>query len=258
MTNSPDIQFLDRGDGEKIAFVRQAAQPGKASLIWLGGFKSDMGGTKVMALDAWAKATGRGLLRFDYYGHGASSGDFEDGTIGRWREDALAVIDALTEGPQILVGSSMGGWISLLTARERAGRIAALLLIAPAPDFTSELMWPGFSDEVRHTIETTGRFEEPSPYDDEVFIVTKKLIEDGKSWSVLGAPIPLEGPVRILQGLRDDSVPWQHARKCVDIIDSEDVVFTLIKNGDHRLSSGPELARLISTAEALAAQIEAS
>lgn len=258
MTNPPDTQFLDRADGERIAFVRQPAQAGKANLVWLGGFKSDMGGTKVMALEAWAKATGRGLLRFDYYGHGQSSGDFEDGTIGRWREDALAVIDELTEGPQILVGSSMGGWISLLTAKERANRLAALLLIAPAPDFTSELMWPGFSDEIRNTIETIGRFEEPSPYDDEVFIVTRKLIEDGRKWSVLGAPVSFDGPVRILQGARDDSVPWQHAFRCMETLTSEDIVFTLIKNGDHRLSSGPELARLISTAEALAAQIEAS
>ncbi|WP_394693503.1 alpha/beta hydrolase [Hyphobacterium sp.] len=258
MTNAPDIQFLDRPDGEKIAYVRQDARPGKASLVWLGGFKSDMDGTKALALEAWARATGRGLLRFDYYGHGASSGDFEEGTIGRWREDALAVIDTLTEGPQILVGSSMGGWISLLTAKERAERLAGMLLIAPAPDFTSDLMWPSFSEDVRQQILEIGKFEEPSPYDDEVFIVTRKLIEDGKNWSVLGKPIPFDGPVRILQGMLDDSVPWDHARKCVDVLTSEDIVFTLIKNGDHRLSSGPELARLISTAEALAAQIEAA
>ena len=258
MTNTPDIQFLDRPDGEKIAYVRQDARPGKASLVWLGGFKSDMDGTKALALEAWARATGRGLLRFDYYGHGVSSGDFEEGTIGRWREDALAVIDRLTEGPQILVGSSMGGWISLLTAKERAERLAGMLLIAPAPDFTSDLMWPSFSEDVRQQILETGKFEEPSPHDDEVFIVTRKLIEDGKNWSVLGEPIPFDGPVRILQGMLDDSVPWEHARKCVDVLTSEDIVFTLIKNGDHRLSSGPELARLISTAEALAAQIEAA
>lgn len=257
MTNTPVIRFLDRPDGEQIAFIRRDAQPGKASVLWLGGFKSDMNGTKALALDAWAQATGRGLLRFDYFGHGKSSGDFEDGTIGRWREDALAVIDELTSGPQILVGSSMGGWISLLAAKERASRLAGMLLIAPAPDFTSALMWPGFSEEVRQTIKTTGRFEEPSPYDDETFIVTKTLIEEGENWSVLGQPIFFDGPVRILQGARDESVPWDHARKCLDVLTSEDMVFTLIKSGDHRLSSGPELTRLISTAEALAAQIEA-
>jgi len=258
MTNKPVIQFLNRNDGESIAYVRQNAHPGKANLVWLGGFKSDMNGTKALALEAWAKATGRGLLRFDYYGHGQSSGDFENGTIGRWREDTLAVIDQLTDGPQILVGSSMGGWISLLTAKERADRLAGMLLIAPAPDFTSALMWPGFSDEIRQTILSTGKFEEPSPYDDEVFIVTKKLIEDGKNWSVLGAPVVFDGPVRIIQGVLDDSVPWEHARKCMDVLTSDDIVFTLIKSGDHRLSSGPELARLISSAESLAAQIEAS
>ena len=257
MTNTPVIRFLDRPDGEQVAFIRREAQAGKANVLWLGGFKSDMNGTKVLALDAWAQATGRGLLRFDYFGHGKSSGDFEDGTIGRWREDALAVIDELTSGPQILVGSSMGGWISLLAAKERASRLAGMLLIAPAPDFTSALMWPGFSEEIRQTIKTTGRFEEPSPYDDETFIVTKTLIEEGENWSVLGHPIFFDGPVRILQGARDESVPWDHARKCLDVLTSEDMVFTLIKSGDHRLSSGPELARLISTAEALAAQIEA-
>ena len=258
MTNKPVTRFLDLPDGERIAYVRQDARPGNANLIWLGGFKSDMDGTKALALEAWAKATGRGFLRFDYYGHGKSSGDFEEGTIGRWQADAIAVLDQLTEGPQILVGSSMGGWISLLAAKDRAERLAGMLLIAPAPDFTSKLMWPGFSDEIRQTILTTGKFEEPSPYDDEVFIVTKKLIEDGKNWSVLGDPIAFEGPVRILQGVLDESVPWEHALKCMDVLTSEDIVFTLIKDGDHRLSSGPELARLISTAEALAAQIEAS
>jgi pimeloyl-ACP methyl ester carboxylesterase len=256
MTNSPDIRYLDRPDGEQIAYVHRGAQPGRANFLWLGGFKSDMNGTKALALDAWAAATGRGFLRFDYFGHGQSSGDFEDGTISRWREDALAVIDELATGPHILVGSSMGGWISLLAARERASRLAGLLLIAPAPDFTSELMWPGFSDIVRETILSTGRYEEPSPYDDETFIVTRKLIEDGRNWSVLGAPIRFDGPVHILQGLLDESVPWEHARKCMDVLTSEDCVFTLIKSGDHRLSSGPELARLVATAEALAARIE--
>jgi pimeloyl-ACP methyl ester carboxylesterase len=258
MTNPSDIAHLDRPDGEKIAYVQRLAGPGKASFIWLGGFKSDMDGTKALALDAWARESGRGLLRFDYYGHGQSSGDFEAGTIGRWREDALAVIDELTAGPQVLVGSSMGGWISLLAARERAERLAGMLLIAPAPDFTSELMWPSFSEEVRQQILEAGKFEEPSPYDDEVFIVTRKLIEDGRNWSVLGDPIAFDGPVRILQGMQDESVPWQHAQKCVHLLSSADVVFTLIKNGDHRLSSDPELARLILTAELLARQVEAA
>lgn len=257
MTNTPVTRFLERPDGEQIAYIRRDARPGKASFLWLGGFKSDMDGTKALALDAWAAATGRGFLRFDYFGHGRSSGDFEDGSIGRWREDALAVIDDVSTGPQILVGSSMGGWISLLAARERASRLAGMLLIAPAPDFTSELMWPGFSDEVRQTILATGRYEEPSPYEGETYIVTRKLIEEGRNWSVLGEPVPFDGPVRILQGALDESVPWQHARKCMDVLTSGDIVFTLIKSGDHRLPSGPELARLISTAEALAGQIEA-
>lgn len=257
MTNPPGIDFLDRPDGESIAYVRHAAGPGKANLIWLGGFKSDMEGTKAVALDTWARQTGRGYLRFDYFGHGRSSGDFEEGTIGRWREDALAVIDELTEGPQILIGSSMGGWVSLLCAKERGERLAGLLLIAPAPDFTSRLMWPSFPESVRRQILETGKFEEPSAYDDEVFIITKKLIEDGKNWSVLDRPVAFDGPVRILQGMRDESVPWQHAQKCVDTLTSEDMVFTLIKNGDHRLSTEPELARLLTTADTLCAQVEA-
>ncbi|MEE2527320.1 alpha/beta hydrolase [Hyphobacterium sp. HN65] len=258
MTNAPDIQFLDRPDGERIAYVERAAQPGKASLVWLGGFKSDMDGTKALVLDEWARESGRGMLRFDYFGHGQSSGNFEDGTIGRWREDALAVIDELTEGPQILVGSSMGGWISLLAAKARPERIGGMLLIAPAPDFTSELMWPNFSEDVRRQIMEEGKFEEPSAYDDEIFIVTRKLIEDGKNWSVLGEPLAYEGPVRILQGMKDDSVPWQHAQRCVDLVSSENVVLTLIKNGDHRLSTETDLARLIVTTERLVRQVEAA
>ncbi|WP_421789307.1 alpha/beta hydrolase [Hyphobacterium sp.] len=258
MTNPSGIDYLDRPDGEKIAYIRHEGEPGKACLIWLGGFKSDMDGTKAIALDEWARKSGRGFLRFDYFGHGKSSGDFEDGTIGRWREDALAVIDELTTGPQILIGSSMGGWISLLCAKERASRLAGLLLIAPAPDFTSELMWPSFPEAIRQQILETGKFEEPSAYDDEVFIITKKLIEDGRNWSVLGGPIGFEGPVRILQGQHDESVPWQHAQKCADVLTSEDIVFTLIKSGDHRLSSETEIARLIATAEALSVQTEAA
>lgn len=255
MTNAPDIQFLDRPDGEKIAYVQRKAQPGKASLIWLGGFKSDMDGTKALVLDDWARESGHGLLRFDYFGHGKSSGEFEDGTIGRWREDALAVINELTEGPQILVGSSMGGWISLLAAKARPERIGGMLLIAPAPDFTSELMWPSFSEDVRRQIMEDGKFEEPSPYDDEIFIVTRKLIEDGKNWSVLGEPIAYDGPVRILQGMKDDSVPWQHAQRCVDLVTSGNVVMTLVKNGDHRLSTDTDLARLIVITERLVRQV---
>ncbi|WP_421784931.1 alpha/beta hydrolase [Hyphobacterium sp.] len=257
MTNAPDIRFLDRRDGETIAYVKHDAQPGKASLVWLGGFKSDMDGTKALVLENWARESGRGFLRFDYFGHGRSSGDFEDGTIGRWRDDALAVIDELTDGPQILIGSSMGGWISLLAARARAERLAGLLLIAPAADFTSALMWPSFSEEVRRQITNEGRYEEPSAYDDEVFVITRKLIEDGKNWSVLGEPVPFDGPVRILQGMRDESVPWEHARKCVDLVTSENVVFTLIKNGDHRLSTDRDLARLTVVAERLSRQVEA-
>lgn len=238
---------LTRSDGETLAY---RARSGKGpALVWFGGFKSDMTGTKATALDDWAASRGRAYVRFDYFGHGQSSGDFEDGTIGRWLEDGMAVLKELAPGPVIPVGSSMGGWISLLAAREMAkagegDRLKGLVLIAPAPDFTETLMWNTFSKEVRDEIMATGAHRQPSDYDDEPYVITRRLIEEGRDHLLLGSPIQLSCPVRILQGMRDEDVPWRHALKLVDAIAGDDVTYTLVKNGDHRLSEPGDIARL--------------
>jgi len=247
MTDSPD--FLDRGDGHRLAYHRSAgAGPG---VVFLGGFKSDMTGSKALALEAWAQARGRAFLRFDYLGHGQSTGDFEEGTIGRWAADAVAALDALTEGPQILVGSSMGGWIMLLAALARPQRTAALVGIAPAPDFTEALMWAAFDAEQRDRLEREGRLPLPSPYAEEPTVVTRRLVEEGRDHLLLAQPIPLDCPLRILQGLRDPDVPWEWALKLEAAYAGEDVRVTLIKDGDHRLSRPQDLALLTATLDDL-------
>lgn len=241
MNAAPDS--LDLGD-RRIAFVRTGgADPGA---VFLGGFMSDMTGTKATALEAAARAAGRAFLRFDYSGHGTSSGDFEQGTIGRWREEALAVLDRLTQGPQILVGSSMGGWIALLAALARPERVAGLVLVAPAPDFTERLMWQVFPEEVRREIMETGRHEMPSAYGDDPCVVTRALIEDGRRHLLLDgeAPIPIACPVRILHGQRDEDVPWRLSTELAGRLAGEDVVLTLVKSGDHRLSAPADIDRL--------------
>ena len=243
---------LVRPDGETIAYHATAGNgAGAATVVFLGGFMSDMGGTKAIALQEWADQAGRGFVRFDYYGHGQSSGDFPKGTISRWAEDAIAVIDAVTTGPLVLVGSSMGGWVGLKAALARPDRVHAFVGIAPAPDFTEKLMWAGFPDHIREKIMTEGAFAKPSDYDDEPYIISKALIEDGRENQLLDAPIALNCPVRILQGMQDPDVPWKHAFKLIDAIDSDDLEFTLIKSGDHRLSAPADTARLIRTIEAL-------
>ncbi|MEQ8404693.1 MAG: alpha/beta hydrolase [Oceanicaulis sp.] len=243
-----DFKRLDRGDGEHLAYVRHGGEgPG---VMFLGGYASDMGGTKAMHLDAWARGAGRAFVRFDYFGHGASSGAFEDATITRWRGDALAALDQLTDGPQILVGSSMGGWMALLTALARPERVKALVLIAPAPDFTEKLMWAGLPFHVKQAIEADGRWEQPSPYGG-TSVITKRLIEDGAQWSILDEPIAIDAPVRILQGWRDPDVPWDHAVRLLEALQSDDVALHLSKSGDHRLSSEADLARLTAMIEAV-------
>jgi pimeloyl-ACP methyl ester carboxylesterase len=239
---------LVRTDGEQIAW-RRIAGPGP-TVLWLGGFRSDMAGTKAQVLAEWAAARGQGFLRFDYFGHGESSGDFvKGGCITRWREDALAVIDQLTEGPLVLVGSSMGGWLSLLAAAARPQRVKALVLVAPAPDFTEALMKPQFTPEIRRALQDDGVWVQRSDYDPEGYPITRLLIEDGARWSVLPGPLGFGGPVRILQGARDESVPWTHAHELVGALPGEDVVFTLIKDGDHRLSRPQDLQRLVAAVE---------
>lgn len=230
-----------------MAYRRSGADLSGAGLVWLSGFNSDMQGSKVLALEAWAAGQGHPFLAFDYSGHGMSDGDFADGTISAWREDSLAAIDALTEGPQILVGSSMGGWMALLAALARPERIAGLILIAPAPDFTETLMWPEFSPAVQQEIIETGVHMRPSDYG-EPYPITRALIEDGRQWQILDAPIAFTGPVRILQGMDDPDVPWIHAQRLVNALTSPDLIFTLIKDGDHRLSREQDIARLLSTA----------
>jgi len=232
----------------RLAYARlPGRQPG---IVFLPGFRSDMQGSKALALRDHCLATGRALLRLDYSGHGESAGRFEDGTIGQWAADALAVFDALTEGPQLLVGSSMGGWIALLLARARPDRIAGLVGIAPAPDFTEKLMWPAFSEAQRDEIMTKGALDLPSEYG-EPTPITRALIEDGRRQNVLDTPIALDCPVRILQGMQDPDVPWRHALRLVDALAGQDVRLHLIKDGDHRLSRPEDLKLLTETVESL-------
>jgi pimeloyl-ACP methyl ester carboxylesterase len=202
-----------------------------------------MSGTKAEALARWAEANGRAYLRFDYFGHGESSGAFAKGTISRWRADALAVLDALCEGELVLVGSSMGGWLACLAAIARPERVKAMVLIAPAADFTETLMKPQLSPQALAAIAETGVWLSPSQYG-EPNPITRELLDDGARWSILPGPVPITVPVRILQGGDDPDVPWRHALELAQALKSEDVVFTLIKDGDHRLSRAQDLARL--------------
>ena len=244
--------FIEVGEARaprRIAVrARAGARPG---LFWLGGFKSDMQGTKALALDAWAAERNRACVRFDYSGHGESGGDFADGTIGRWLEESVAVFDAFCEGPQVVIGSSMGGWMALLLARELARRpasrasLAGLVLIAPAPDFTEELMWKGFSPEARRQIETTGVWLRPSEYGDP-YPITRNLIEEGRKHLLLGGSIEVGCPVHILQGAQDPDVPWKHAFALTHRLPAEDVVLTMIQDGDHRLSRPQDIARILA------------
>jgi pimeloyl-ACP methyl ester carboxylesterase len=243
---------LDRLDCEQIAWRRVAGSG--PTVVWLGGFRSDMAGTKAQVLAEWAVRTGRAFIRFDYFGHGESTGDFIQGSISRWREDTLAVIDELTEGPLVLVGSSMGGWLSLLAAVVRPQRVQAMVLIAPAPDFTEALMKPVLPLAAFKDMEETGVWMAPSDYDPQGYPITRLLIEDGARWSVLPGPLGFHGPVRILQGGRDESVPWIHAQQLVAAIEGEDVSFTLIKDGDHRLSRPQDLERMVAAVEELTAR----
>jgi len=248
--------FIDLGEGAAARRIAVRARSGQRSgqgpgLFWLGGFNSDMKGTKALALDAWAAEQGRPCVRFDYSGHGESSGRFADGTIGRWLEEALAVFSRFCHGPQVVVGSSMGGWMALLLAREllkqpRGATLAGLVLIAPAPDFTEELMWKGFSPDVRKQIEETGVWLRPSEYG-EPYPITKALIEEGQNHLLLGSAINVGCPVRILQGAQDPDVPWQHAFALAHRLPAEDVVLTMIQDGDHRLSRPQDIARILAT-----------
>ena len=249
MNDPAKVQRLQRPDGNTVAY---AATPGRAPTVaFLGGFRSDMTGTKAMALEAWAEKTNRGYLRFDYLGHGQSSGRFEDGTIGRWLDDSLAAIDRLTSGKLVLVGSSMGGWLSLLVARARPERLAGLVLIAAAPDFTERMLLKGLSAEDRATLERDGRLERPSQYSPEPSVFTWKLIEEGRNHLLLDKKLALPCPVRLLHGQNDPDVPWDYTLQIAAHLEAPEVITTLIKGGDHRLSTPADIARLIATVEEL-------
>lgn len=233
---------LTTPQGRRIAYDRtEGIAPG---IVFLGGFRSDKEGTKALALEAWAKAHGRAFLRFDYSGHGSSSGDFLDGSIGDWFEDAQAAILTLTAGPQVLVGSSMGGWISLLIARALPERIAGLVTIAAAPDFTEDSMWDGFTPTQRQALSTEGQVALPSDYSDEPYIITRRLIEEGRNHLVLRAPLALPVPVRFLQGTADVDVPVPVALRLMEHVSGPDIRLTLVKGADHRFST-PDCLRLI-------------
>ena len=227
------VEFLE-ANGRRIAYRKtEGSGPG---IVFLGGFKSDMNGTKAVFLEDWAKAQGRAFLRFDYSGHGQSSEAFSDGCIGEWAADALAVLDQLTDGPQVLVGSSMGGWMSLLVARARPERVAGLVGIASAPDFTEDSMWNGFSDAQKDEMARTGRVELPSDYDDGPYVITQKLIEDGREQLVLRAPLDLPFPVRLLHGTADVDVVMDVPLRIVDHVTCDDLRLTFVKGADHRFS----------------------
>lgn len=223
------------------------------------GFMSDMTGSKALALEELCKSRGQAFLRFDYRGHGASSQAFAEGCIGDWADDALLALDRLTQGPQVLVGSSMGGWIMLLTALARPERVAGLVGIAPAPDFTETLVWKELTPHQQAQLMEQGFVEIPSDYGDKPYVITKRLIEDGRQRLLLDkAPLPIKVPVRIIQGILDKDVPWQTALRIQDAVESQDVDVTLVKNGGHRLSEPQDLDRLKRTVAALLDQLEAA
>ncbi len=240
---------LARPDGAAIAYHRLAGRgPG---IVFLGGYRSDMTGSKALFLEDYCRRRGRALVRFDFFGHGASSGDFATGTIGRWRDDAIAVLDSLTDGPQILVGSSMGGWVMLLAALARPERVCALVGVAAAPDFTEDLLWPRLTPAQRRQVMEDGIVALPSDYDPAGYLYSRALIEDGRRHLLLRGAIPLAMPVRLLHGLADTSVPWRTSLRLADRLAGADVTGTLVKDGDHRLSSDSALARLAQILDAL-------
>jgi len=245
--------FTERPETErgpqKLAYMQQAGDG--IGVMFCGGFRSDMSGTKASALADWAQQNNRPFTRFDYFGHGASSGQFTDGTMSHWRGDIPHILDTLCAGPQILVGSSFGGWLSLMAALDRPQKVAALVLIAPAVDMTERLMWARFSDKAREKLMQEGLVYDPSEYDPEGYPITRALIEDGRRHLMLDAPIEINLPVRILHGQKDDAVPWQLSLELAEQLVSEDVGLHFIKNGDHRLSEPHEIDRLIELIEAL-------
>ena len=252
-----DKRFITVGEGATAREIAVRSRSGKApGLVWLGGYCSDMLGTKAEKLDQWAEVNGHASCRHDYSGHGESGGEFRDGTISRWLEESLAVFDQCTQGPQILVGSSMGAWIALrmaqeLKARGNTGRLHAILLLAPAPDFTHELMLPELTGEHRRQLEEQGYMEEPSEYSDEPNIFTRALFDDGEKNRVMTGVIETGCPVHIIQGMADPDVPYTHAMKLFEFLPADDVTMTLVKDGDHRLSREQDIELILRSVENL-------
>ena len=235
------MNYLDTQSGHRLAY--NTVQGKGPTIIWCGGLKSDMEGSKALHLQNWAQQTGQAYIRFDYFGHGQSDGDFTQGTITRWSDDVVEIIEALTDGPVILVGSSMGGWASLLVATARRETVKGLVLINPAPDFTEKLILPEWSAAQRQAMDKDGVVYVPSDYG-EPYAYSKALMDDGRKRQILDAPILFDGPVHILQGMDDSVVPWQYSRKIMDVISSPDARYTLVKGGDHSLSREADLALL--------------
>ncbi|HVV68819.1 MAG TPA: alpha/beta hydrolase [Gammaproteobacteria bacterium] len=257
-TDNPPPQLLTLGNGNgndtrRIAIrARSGASPG---LFWLGGFMSDMQGTKAAAIDHFAKNQNRACVRFDYSGHGESTGEFKEGTIGRWLEESLAVFETYCEGPQVVIGSSMGGWLALLLAKALRQRqpakqsIAGLVLIAPAVDFTEVLISQKLPEEMRQEIEQQGFLLQPSEYSEQPYCITRQLLEEGRNHLLLGQTIETTCPVRIIQGMEDVDVPWTHVSELLPAFSGGDVVLTLIKDGDHRLARPQDINRLLTVVQ---------
>ncbi|WP_138379111.1 alpha/beta hydrolase [Luteithermobacter gelatinilyticus] len=243
MTQTAQPDFLVLPDGRQIAYHKtEGTGP---TVVFLGGFMSDMEGSKALALEDFCRQRGQAYVRFDYSGHGKSSGRFEEGTIGRWKEDALAVVKQVTQGPLILVGSSMGGWIGLLVALEITERVLGFVGIAAAPDFTRELMWDLYDEGIRATLQRDGVYYEPSEYSEEPYPITMNLIQEGDHHLLFGrGGIELNCPVRLLHGLEDRDVPPHWSQRICDNLVSDDVTITYVKKGDHRLSTEDDLRRL--------------
>ncbi|MEP3524779.1 MAG: alpha/beta hydrolase [Hyphomicrobiales bacterium] len=251
-----NIEYLSVGNDDEarsIAYIVGEGSNTKSGLFWLSGFKSSMRGLKAEALAQWAHANDHVCTRMDYSGHGASHGDFLDGTITRWLEEALAVFKAVTKGPQIIIGSSMGGWLALLLAHSlaRENRVVGIILIAPAWDMTERLMMKKFSDDARDALEKDGFYKRPSEYQDDDYIITKKLIDDGQHHLIGDKKMHLNCPLHILHGQKDVDVPWQHGQELMTLLPRDDVTFTLVPDGDHRLSRDEDLDRLLKIIAAI-------
>lgn len=249
----PDPRFLDTAQGRRLAYHRtQGTGP---LVVFLGGLKSDMEGTKALCLEDWAKRTGRNFLRFDYSGHGQSSGAFEDGSIAEWAEDAGEMLAAMDDDRLVLVGSSMGGWVSLLMARALGDRVAGLVTVAAAPDFTEDDWWGGMSAAEKAEMDRTGRIARPSEYEDSPYIITRKFIEDGRRILVLRDPLPLPMPVRFLHGTGDTTVPTALALRLLDHAEGPDMRLTLVDGADHRFSDETCLDLIIATIEEVLSRV---